>query len=348
MPFDDRSQRARAAARHRDARSRSRARLALAPRRASSTCAPARARSRSRSRSELPAARVIATEISPDAAAIARANAARNGVADRVEVRVRRSVGAGRRRALRSDRRRTRRTSRRAVIDTLSPEVRREPRLALDGGADGLAFYDRICARGARAPRARRRARASSTASIRPTRCARASRPPGFARVTRRRRPRQEPPRHIRLRSVASCTIAGLRRVPLIARRVALPRLASAQAPPPSPRRAAAALADRAGTARRRRPAATAARRSDAAAEHAARDADTPTPPTAAPPRRAASAAARRSPHGRRAPSRGDAVCKAHDPSCDWVATFSSLEQRASRACSPSAATCPIPSRGAR
>ena len=33
-----------------------------------------------------------------------------------------------------------------AVIPTLSAEVRREPVLALDGGADGLQFYDRICA----------------------------------------------------------------------------------------------------------------------------------------------------------------------------------------------------------
>jgi release factor glutamine methyltransferase len=33
-----------------------------------------------------------------------------------------------------------------AVIPTLDAEVRREPVLALDGGPDGMAFYDRICA----------------------------------------------------------------------------------------------------------------------------------------------------------------------------------------------------------
>ena len=30
------------------------------------------------------------------------------------------------------------------VIETLSPEVRREPHIALDGGADGLDFYRRL------------------------------------------------------------------------------------------------------------------------------------------------------------------------------------------------------------
>jgi release factor glutamine methyltransferase len=94
---------------------------------------------------EYPAAQVVATELSPAAAAIARKNAERNGVADRVEVRTgdlfapvhgeRFDVIAANPPYIAS-----------SVIATLSPEVRREPALALDGGPDGLAFYDRICA----------------------------------------------------------------------------------------------------------------------------------------------------------------------------------------------------------
>ncbi|HEU0037331.1 MAG TPA: peptide chain release factor N(5)-glutamine methyltransferase [Kofleriaceae bacterium] len=94
---------------------------------------------------ELPNARVVATEVSPDAAAIAKRNAERNAVADRVEIRTGDLFApvAGESRFdlivsnppyIAS-----------AVIDTLSAEVRREPRIALDGGPDGLAFYDRIC-----------------------------------------------------------------------------------------------------------------------------------------------------------------------------------------------------------
>lgn len=94
---------------------------------------------------ELPAARVVATELSTDAAAIARRNAERNGVADRVEIRIgdlfapvageRFDLIAANPPYIAS-----------AVIPTLAAEVRREPLLALDGGPDGLAFYDRICA----------------------------------------------------------------------------------------------------------------------------------------------------------------------------------------------------------
>jgi release factor glutamine methyltransferase len=97
---------------------------------------------------ELPGARVVATELSPAAAAIARRNAERNGVAERVEVRVGDLFApvAGERFDVIAANPPYVAT---AVIPTLSPEVRREPVLALDGGPDGLAFYDRICAEAA-------------------------------------------------------------------------------------------------------------------------------------------------------------------------------------------------------
>jgi release factor glutamine methyltransferase len=94
---------------------------------------------------EYPAAHVVATELSPAAAALARRNAARNAVADRVDVREgdlfapvrgeRFDLIAANPPYIAS-----------AVIPTLSREVRREPVIALDGGPDGLAFHDRICA----------------------------------------------------------------------------------------------------------------------------------------------------------------------------------------------------------
>jgi len=94
---------------------------------------------------ELPGAHVIATELSPEAAAIARRNAERNGVADRVEVRQGDLFApvAGERFDLITANPPYIAT---AVLATLSAEVRREPPLALDGGPDGLVFYDRICA----------------------------------------------------------------------------------------------------------------------------------------------------------------------------------------------------------
>jgi release factor glutamine methyltransferase len=92
-------------------------------------------------------ARVTAVDVSPDAAEVARRNAAAHGVADRVDVLTGDLFGplpAG------------------AAFDlilsnppyvtpaemaALAPEVREhEPRLALDGGPDGLAFYRRIAA----------------------------------------------------------------------------------------------------------------------------------------------------------------------------------------------------------
>ena len=94
---------------------------------------------------ELPAAALVATDVSTDAVAIAQKNAARNGVAERVDVRAGDLFGpvAGERfdiivsnpPYIAS-----------AVIPSLSKEVQREPRIALDGGPDGLQFYDRICA----------------------------------------------------------------------------------------------------------------------------------------------------------------------------------------------------------
>lgn len=93
---------------------------------------------------ELPGATVIATDVSVEAVAIAKQNAERNSVADRVDVRAGDLFApvAGERFDLIvsnppyiASR----------VIPTLSAEVRREPILALDGGLDGLVFYDRIC-----------------------------------------------------------------------------------------------------------------------------------------------------------------------------------------------------------
>ncbi|HUH04408.1 MAG TPA: peptide chain release factor N(5)-glutamine methyltransferase [Kofleriaceae bacterium] len=92
---------------------------------------------------ELPNASVIATDISADALALARDNAARNQAADRVEFREGDLLAplAG------------------ATVDilvanlpyiptadlpTLPADVRREPRLALDGGPDGLDLLRRL------------------------------------------------------------------------------------------------------------------------------------------------------------------------------------------------------------
>lgn len=93
--------------------------------------------------------KVIASDVSADALEYARANVERHGVADKVTLvlgdlfePVDRVLGTGERLA--------------AVvsnppyipspaIDTLAPEVAKaEPRQALDGGADGLAFYRRL------------------------------------------------------------------------------------------------------------------------------------------------------------------------------------------------------------
>jgi release factor glutamine methyltransferase len=94
---------------------------------------------------ELPGAQVVATEVSAAAAEVARRNAERNGVADRVEIRIGDLFApvAGERFDLIAS---NPPYIASAVIPTLSAEVRREPAIALDGGPDGLVFYDRICA----------------------------------------------------------------------------------------------------------------------------------------------------------------------------------------------------------
>ena len=94
---------------------------------------------------ELPAATVIATELSADAAAVARTNVEKNNFTARIEVREGDLFAPvpGERFDLIVSNPPYIAT---AVIATLSVEVSREPRMALDGGADGLVFYDRICA----------------------------------------------------------------------------------------------------------------------------------------------------------------------------------------------------------
>ena len=95
-----------------------------------------------------PCGRMVATDISNASLEVARDNAARQGVADRIEFRVgdvwdalepgsrfdlivcNPPYIAG------------------TALDTLAPEITRyEPRIALLGGADGLAFYRAIAAR---------------------------------------------------------------------------------------------------------------------------------------------------------------------------------------------------------
>lgn len=94
---------------------------------------------------ELPAARVVATDISEAAVALAKKNVERNGMADRIEVRAGDlwDVVAGETFDLIAS---NPPYIASAIIPTLSAEVRCEPAIALDGGADGLQFYDRICA----------------------------------------------------------------------------------------------------------------------------------------------------------------------------------------------------------
>jgi release factor glutamine methyltransferase len=92
-------------------------------------------------------ARVTATDISPDALDVAKRNAERHGVADRVTFAqgdLFAAVPAGRAFDLVVS---NPPYVTPAELAALSPDVREhEPRLALDGGPDGLAFYRRIAA----------------------------------------------------------------------------------------------------------------------------------------------------------------------------------------------------------
>lgn len=95
---------------------------------------------------ELPAAQVVATDVSPEALAVAAANAARLELADRIDFRPGDLLAP-----LRPDERFDVLVANlpyvpSGEIDALSPEVKREPRLALDGGPDGLDLVRRLCA----------------------------------------------------------------------------------------------------------------------------------------------------------------------------------------------------------
>jgi release factor glutamine methyltransferase len=93
---------------------------------------------------ERPQATVLATDLSPDACALARENAQALGVADRVTV-LQGDLYA----PLPPDARFDVVVSNPPYIATgeiagLSPEVRREPRMALDGGPDGLVLLRKV------------------------------------------------------------------------------------------------------------------------------------------------------------------------------------------------------------
>ena len=97
---------------------------------------------------ELPRAQVLATDVSPAALKIARHNAARHQVADRVQLRTSNLFDSIRGREFDLI------VSNPPYVESrefaaLAPEVSQwEPRTALDGGRDGLDFYRRIVAEG--------------------------------------------------------------------------------------------------------------------------------------------------------------------------------------------------------
>lgn len=97
---------------------------------------------------EIPAAKIIATDISPTALAVARQNARINSVAERIEFCCGDLMDALADHAAPFDLILSNPPYIRcAEITALEPEVSvYEPRAALDGGADGLDFYRRIAA----------------------------------------------------------------------------------------------------------------------------------------------------------------------------------------------------------
>lgn len=93
--------------------------------------------------SRLPAATAVAVDISAAALAVAAQNAERHRVAERLQLQQGdfwQPVGGMRFDAIVSNPP----YIAAAEIARLSPEVRQEPALALDGGSDGLAFYRRL------------------------------------------------------------------------------------------------------------------------------------------------------------------------------------------------------------
>ena len=97
---------------------------------------------------ELPRAQVLATDVSPAALEIARHNAARHGVADRIQFLGSNLFDAIRERGFHLIVANPPYV-RRGDLPALAPEVSQwEPRTALDGGLDGLNYYRGIVAQG--------------------------------------------------------------------------------------------------------------------------------------------------------------------------------------------------------
>jgi len=95
---------------------------------------------------ELPGAEIVAVDVSPRALELARENLAALGLGDRVELvladGLRDLEPAGRFDLVVSNPPYVAK----AELETLVPEVRHEPLLALDGGVDGLDLIRRLCA----------------------------------------------------------------------------------------------------------------------------------------------------------------------------------------------------------